>query len=68
MHFTSPWNPHINNFFPVVKASRIANQVMKACLGIEKGNQTNDHQSTIFSLTRMEFQVSDQENIPVKLA
>ena len=34
--FPSPWNPHINNFLLVVKASLIANQVMKACLGIEK--------------------------------
>jgi hypothetical protein len=42
------------------KASLIANQVMKACLGIEKGNQTNAHQFTTFSLTQMESQVSEQ--------
>jgi hypothetical protein len=49
----------------VVKASLIANQVMKACLGIEKGNQINAHQSTTFSLTQMESQVYEQENVPV---
>jgi hypothetical protein len=49
----------------MIKASLISNQVMKACLGIEKGNQTNDYQSTTFSLTRMKSQVSEQENVLV---
>jgi hypothetical protein len=48
MYFISPWKPQPKSFLPVDNASLIANQVTKACLGMEKGNQTKDYLSTIF--------------------
>jgi hypothetical protein len=56
--------PHKLILYLVVKPSLKANQRMKECLGMAKGNQTILYQSTFGNFTLNWFQVSKQEYFP----
>jgi hypothetical protein len=60
-----PVYPYKLILYLVVKSSLKANQRMKKCLGMDKGNQTILYQSTFGNFTLNWFQVSEQEYFPV---